>query len=191
MVQVDLSLDSMTGGNRNLQAPLFRSILGACAVEGTFYVVRDDISQTIHSIGAWFCPGKQIFSSENQRTQGWNQFFSSLPENLHKWWNSSIFSCKHWIQAFHRLQYANGWYTNIIATDPSHQRRGYASSIVKDIFKTAAKGRKTVCLASQSKENSLWYEKLGFKELGMVEIPSEQGVWPNYFLLCDDPEKYT
>jgi hypothetical protein len=59
---IDVSVDSITGGNDALRAPLFRSMIRAAAVEGSFYVANDG-SDEIFTIGIWFGPGRQMFST--------------------------------------------------------------------------------------------------------------------------------
>jgi len=59
----------MTGGNDTLRPALFRSMIKAGALEGTFYVVNDeddsegDGNAKIRSLGICFGPGKKIFDS--------------------------------------------------------------------------------------------------------------------------------
>ncbi|PPQ75867.1 hypothetical protein CVT26_000283 [Gymnopilus dilepis] len=188
----DLSLIAMTGGNTDLQAPLFRSMLRACAVEGSYYVVMDEESGAIHSVGGFFGPGQQVFTTEKQREQGWTQFFNSLPQPLHKWWNDLYLPLSE--GELNKLlgdNYLNGWFANIIATDPPFQRRGYAASIIRAIFQRAASEEKPVSLATQTEENCLWYQSLGFKELGKITIPADSeggaGSWPFYILTWESP----
>jgi hypothetical protein len=59
---IDVSVDSMTGGDDALRAPLFRSMIRAAAVEGSFYVANDG-SDEIFTIGICFGPGRQMFST--------------------------------------------------------------------------------------------------------------------------------
>lgn len=52
----------MTGGNDELRAPLFRSMVRAGALEGSFYIANDG-SDKIFSIGIWFGPGRMMFET--------------------------------------------------------------------------------------------------------------------------------
>jgi len=35
----------------------------------------------------------------------------------------------------HHLKYRDDWFANIIATDPVHQRKGYASAMIKEVIR--------------------------------------------------------
>jgi len=184
----DISVDSMTGGNDELRAPLFRSMVRAGALEGSFYIANDG-SEKIFSIGIWFGPGKMMFGTEAQRKEGWDDLFTAFSPETQKWW-MTVFHEKH-DQSLNRLlgdKYLNSWFSNIIATDPEHQRKGYATAITKVVFERAASENKPVALATHTEHNKAWYERMGFKTLGQVEIPSETGHWPDFFLLWEGPE---
>lgn len=81
----------MTGGNSDLKAPLFRCMLCAGALEGSFYVAYDsESSDEIRSIGVYFGPGVYMFSSGAQRAQGWNDLFAPLSRDTQDWWTGVV-----------------------------------------------------------------------------------------------------
>ncbi|KAL4258379.1 hypothetical protein AB1N83_008837 [Pleurotus pulmonarius] len=129
----DITLSSMTGRNVNLEALLLRSMVRAAALEGTIYVVTD-VYNTILSVGVCFQPGTRMFSSEAQRALGWDEFFQKISEEARDWWTTQIFR-KHREALNDHLgaHYLDSWFANIIATDPEHQRKGYATSIVRAV----------------------------------------------------------
>ncbi|KAF9479333.1 hypothetical protein BDN70DRAFT_858657 [Pholiota conissans] len=178
----DISVDSMTGGNDNLRALLFRSMIRAAAIEGSFYIANDG-SDEIFTIGIWFGPGKQMFSTETQRNEGWMDFFNALTPEMQGWWGT-VFHAKHeeTLNSLLGPKYVDGWFANIIATDPVHQRQGYGSALVNSVCQRAAKEGKICALATQNEKNTEWYKSLGFKVVGQVEIPAPTGNWPDYFL---------
>ncbi|KAF8521215.1 hypothetical protein BU17DRAFT_88116 [Hysterangium stoloniferum] len=61
----DICIKNMTGGNETLRELLFRSMVGAGAVEGSF-TVRDG-ADNIVSTGIWFKPGRMMMDSVLQR----------------------------------------------------------------------------------------------------------------------------
>ncbi|KAF9553337.1 hypothetical protein CPC08DRAFT_673352 [Agrocybe pediades] len=193
----DVSVDSMTGGNDTLQPALYRSMIKAGASEGGFWVVQngdDDGSgnedeeaesraMKIRSFGIWFGPGKKLFETEEQRSLGWNDYFAGLSVETREWWMTT-FHTKH-EENLERLlgsAYQDDWFANLIATDPAHQRKGYASAMIRQVFREAEKQGKTVALATQTEINATFYQNLGFTLLGKEDIPAPTGTWPDYFL---------
>lgn len=180
----DVSLKTMTSGNDDLEPLLFRSMLKAGALEGTIYVVTaEDGADDIYSIGVWFGPGQKMFSSQAQLAGGWNEFFAALTDEGRNWW-MTIFHQNHEerLNALLGDQYLNGWFANIIGTDPKHQRKGYASAIVRTVSERAKIDGTTVALATQNESNLKWYQSLGFKLLGESIITHPIGNWPDFFV---------
>ncbi|KAF8196090.1 hypothetical protein BJ912DRAFT_1056516 [Pholiota molesta] len=178
----------MTGGDDALRAPLFRSMIRAAAVEGSFYVANDG-SDEIFTIGIWFGPGRQMFSTESQMNEGW-QIFSMLsllkPGMVGYCMSHSQFHAKHeeTLKSLLGEKYVDGWFANIIATDPIHQRKGYGSALILMKLQAGEEG-KIVALATQNEKNMEWYKSLGFQVLNHVEVPSSTGNWLDYFLIWE------
>ncbi|KAI0312375.1 acyl-CoA N-acyltransferase [Amylostereum chailletii] len=184
----DATIPGMTGDNPELIPAFFRSMLRAGALEGSYYVVDDDAGKIL-TIGLWFGPGQEMFSRqgwpsvEAQRAAGWNDFFAALSPEAQHWWNA-VFHKKHgdMIQTHLGPDYTDSWFANIVATHPAHQRNGYASMLIKTVCARAEKENKRATLATQSEDNTRFYQGLGFKLLGMTDIPVPDGSWNDYVL---------
>jgi hypothetical protein len=53
----------MTDYNDALREPLFRAMIGAGVVDGTFFAASDGTDGEIVSVGIWFPPGKVMMES--------------------------------------------------------------------------------------------------------------------------------
>ncbi|KAF8520739.1 hypothetical protein BU17DRAFT_46256 [Hysterangium stoloniferum] len=171
----------MIGGNEMLREPLFRAMIGAGAVEGSFFTVSDSTDNVV-SIGIWFKPGKVMMDSEAQQKAGWTEFYNAISPETQDWWMKEKGSSTMLIA----LQITkNSWFANLIATHPSHQRKGYGSAIVKAVCQLAAAEGVKAALGTQNESNVAWYEKLGFKVKGRIEFGTKETPWAE-FLLCYD-----
>ncbi|KAF8171461.1 hypothetical protein BJ912DRAFT_995563 [Pholiota molesta] len=184
----DPAVDSMTGGNETLREPFFRAMTRATAVGGSIYVVSDaDGSDSdILSVGMWFGPGQKALTTESQMKEGWMDFYSALTPQAREWWEV-VYQSNHEdkVDALLGLKYVDGWFANLIATDPIHQRKGYGSTMVTAVCQRAAKEGKIAALATQNEKNAKWYTSLGFKVLDQVEMSAPTGAWPDYFLVWE------
>jgi len=63
------------------------------------------------------------------------------------------------------------WYLSVIIVDPIHQRKGFASKLIKPILALAAQCEHKVYLETQNADNVPMYEKYGFKIATVQTIP--------------------
>jgi ribosomal protein S18 acetylase RimI-like enzyme len=63
------------------------------------------------------------------------------------------------------------WYLNVIAVDPEHQGKGFASKLIKPIIKEAVENKHMIYLETQNKNNVKIYEKYGFRLVDEILIP--------------------
>ncbi len=70
-------------------------------------------------------------------------------------------------------KYANfpHWYLTMIAVDPQHQKKGYASMLLKAKLKELDKQNLPCYLNAQSERNITLYENFGFKIVAKTKIP--------------------
>ncbi|KAF8521210.1 hypothetical protein BU17DRAFT_88105 [Hysterangium stoloniferum] len=185
----DLCAKNMTGGNESLQELLFRSMVGAGAVEGSFFTVSDG-ADNIVSIGIWFKPGKVMMDSEAQQKAGWTEFYNAISPEAQDWWMKEFYP-RHDAALTACMGpniTKNSWFANLIATHPSHQRKGCASAIVKEVCQLAAADGVIVALGTQNESNVAWYEKLGFKLKDRIEFGTEETPWGEFLLSYDSKD---
>jgi len=182
----DPAINNVVGGNEALRGPLFRAIVGAGAVEGSFFTASDS-SDNIVSIGIWFKPGKVMMDSEVQQKAGWIEFYNAISPEAQDWWMKEFYP-RHDAALTACMGpdiTKNSWFANLVATHPSHQRKGYGTAIVKEVCKLAAAEGVVAALGTQKERNVAWYEKLGFKLKGRIEFGTKEIPRAEY-LLCYD-----
>ena len=72
-----------------------------------------------------------------------------------------------------RNEYANfpHWYLTLIAVDPLHQEKGYASMLIRGKLRELDKQNLPCYLNTQNEENVPIYEHFGFKLIGKIQVP--------------------
>ncbi|KAI0319588.1 hypothetical protein OF83DRAFT_1170062 [Amylostereum chailletii] len=183
----DVTIPAMTGGDTGLEPSLFRSIVRAGALAGAFYVMTDE-SDEIFTIGLWLGPGKKVFESEAERkAAGWDDFFASLSPEAQKWWTTVLPEThEKMMQSALKEFYNNRWQSNVLATHPKHQRKGYATAMVQAMCARANKEKSVIGLATHNAKNAEFYERLGFRTLAHTEIPAPKASWTEYALIWGD-----
>ncbi|PAV21724.1 hypothetical protein PNOK_0168100 [Pyrrhoderma noxium] len=164
----DPALIAMTGNQSDLRDTVFRSMIRAAVLEGSFYIASDG-SDSIFSIAVWFGPGKALYKSEEQRKLGFNEFFEALSPETRHWWTEVYTKQldKYLDDIIGKEKLLNSWYANNIATDPVHQGKGYGTALLKTIFEEARKDQSIVALGTQNEQNT--------------EIPAPTGNFPAMF----------
>ncbi|EJD00203.1 uncharacterized protein FOMMEDRAFT_142582 [Fomitiporia mediterranea MF3/22] len=176
----------MVGGDDSLKAPLYRCMLRAAALEGMFYVAGDG-SDAIHTVAIWFAPGVKFLGSAEQREAGFNELFASLPQAAKDWWmNDYRKTTEDYLNSvIGQEKILNSWYCNTVATDPVHQRKGYGSALVNAVQKRAKESHDMMVLGTTNEKNIAWYESLGFKSIGKVNMSAPTGDFSATYLTCN------
>jgi len=63
------------------------------------------------------------------------------------------------------------WYLGLLAVDPRHQGKGYASALLRPVLEKLAGERMPCYLETHKKENVTLYEHFGFRVLEELELP--------------------
>ncbi|TFY74384.1 hypothetical protein EWM64_g9628 [Hericium alpestre] len=167
----DEGLECLVCGDMSLADPLFRAMVRATALEGEFYVAVND-SEKILGLGLWFGPGKDLFSTEQQRKLGFNDFFGRLSPEGQTWWTQT-YPAKMGEFLSHHLGpqgKSNSYYLNCLATDPAFQRKGVAAQIVETVFQKAIADENRLALIATNAKTVLIYESMGFQNKGHVSV---------------------
>jgi GNAT superfamily N-acetyltransferase len=69
------------------------------------------------------------------------------------------------------------WYLGVLATDPSHQRRGLATAVMAPVLEEADREGIDCCLETSTMANRRFYERRGFTELTPLHIASGPPTW--------------
>ncbi|KAG9221432.1 hypothetical protein CCMSSC00406_0008312 [Pleurotus cornucopiae] len=180
----------MTGGNTTFEAPLFRAVAHAGIADGAVYVIESEngdpesTSGEMRSVLVCFGPGKTMSAEEESaRASGWLSLFERMPAETKDWW--AMFRTKHSnaVNAYLGDKYTDGWYIELLGTDPTHQHKGYAAALLEHIFAQADQEGKIVALTTHSMSNVKFYEKSGFKVVDSVAIEAPTGDWVQHLLV--------
>jgi GNAT superfamily N-acetyltransferase len=68
-------------------------------------------------------------------------------------------------------------YLGVLATDPSHQRRGLATAVMAPVLEEADREGIDCCLETSTMANRRFYERRGFTELTPLHIASGPPTW--------------
>ncbi|KIP10542.1 hypothetical protein PHLGIDRAFT_43299, partial [Phlebiopsis gigantea 11061_1 CR5-6] len=122
------------GGNLALIKPLLRAYVDAARVGGELWVATLD-EHGIVGVALWYGPETAFLATEEQREAGWNQVMAQLPEDRTRWWDSvriNIYSLQ--LSRTYTVHVArDGYHLWILATHPSHERRGVATTLVRAV----------------------------------------------------------
>jgi len=70
------------------------------------------------------------------------------------------------------------WYLVAIGTDPSHQGQGIGSTILGPILGRCDRSQLPAYLESSNETNIPFYERLGFRVTGELQVPGGPKLWP-------------
>lgn len=70
------------------------------------------------------------------------------------------------------------WYLAVLGTDPSHQGRGVGTALVRPVLDRCDAEGLGAYLESSKPANVPYYERLGFRVTGEVDMPGGPPVWP-------------
>ncbi|KAI0660204.1 hypothetical protein C8Q70DRAFT_914049 [Cubamyces menziesii] len=151
-------------------------------VSGELYTARDEDGNLI-GFTVWAPPGRTAFDTPEQLEMGFADFLSQIDEEG-KEFQTHLF--REVLPKFvdESLEMENGekktywcWYAMV---RPDYQGKGIARALFSMVYEKAKATGATMALITNSRENIAKYGKLGFKELGEIDVKSPWGEWPYY-----------
>lgn len=70
------------------------------------------------------------------------------------------------------------WYLPLMGVEPSHQRKGVGSALLKHALSVCDRDHKIAYLEASSRENLGLYERHGFETLGAIKVGNSPSVFP-------------
>ncbi|TFY57926.1 hypothetical protein EVG20_g8353 [Dentipellis fragilis] len=133
-------------------------------------------------VGIWFPPGRDIFStlyiqSPEQRTLGFEEFQETLSPETRKWWAENYkIPMNAWLDGILGPQAKlKSYWLNILATDPNFRKMGVARKLVETVFDQASGTDARFAVCPTDKANVVFYEKVGFRVRGEMEMATNSG----------------
>ncbi|KAF9480764.1 hypothetical protein BDN70DRAFT_594765 [Pholiota conissans] len=165
---------AMTGGNRELEGPLFKAMLRAGGLAGHLYVLENELREVL-SIALWFGPGTVMFDTEEQRSLGFNDFMARLDDKTRNWWMTTYpQSVGEFLKTWLPKPQRDCWWLNTIGTDPKHQKNGYATQLLNYARKNVSSSN-VLAFCSASKETAEYYSQVGFPVQAHMDASSPLG----------------
>ncbi|KAI0318693.1 hypothetical protein OF83DRAFT_1114488 [Amylostereum chailletii] len=160
----DVSNLALVGGNWTLADDMYRSRIRATLLAGEVYVVTSGPSSEIVSVGLWFAPGTAIFATEEERSEGFNDFIAKLSPEGQAWLKRT---CATGLAALDQESFtpedkARMWWCSGLVTRPDYQGRGHATAIMDRVYTKAASQGEFVGLMTATDANVPIYLHMGF-----------------------------
>ncbi|CAL1717247.1 unnamed protein product [Somion occarium] len=168
MFRSDALTVATCAGDRSLMPEYHRAIMAACAVGGDLFVAihHQDGHKKIIGCVAFFGPGAEFMSSNEQREQGFADFLKKLPSN----WFLESFLPQYAVLS-HRVMdpkvKRDAWNVNQLAVHPTYQHMGVASALMaagEVLARTDVRLRPMILECRE--ETVPMYEHLGYRLLG-------------------------
>ncbi|KAF5346164.1 hypothetical protein D9758_009969 [Tetrapyrgos nigripes] len=156
-------------GDKSLLKSFVRSVVIAGFLGGEVYVAENPDKQIIGA-SVWFPPSREMFDSEDQRKQGLDPLFAQFSPDHLKWW------LEYFLPNYAKLttdtlgdefKLAN-WHLQWIGVIPEERKKGVARELIEPV--RIKKGDKAMCLETESEENLVIYDKLGFSSKGQTDF---------------------
>lgn len=99
-------------------------------------------------------------------------FESTVSEEI----RNDLYSIFEEMANFHPLE--PHWYLPMIGTDPTHQGKGYGTSLLKHVLEICDRDEKPAYLESSNPRNISLYERFGFEVIGRIQVGSSPPLFP-------------
>ncbi|KAG1808866.1 uncharacterized protein BJ212DRAFT_1484722 [Suillus subaureus] len=173
-------LDAMTGGNKDLEGPLFRAMIRACQLVGRVYIATVVDTGAIAGLALCFPPGKVLWQNDVQRNLGFNQFLESVSSKTREWWintyGSALAPFMKTALSPHTVE--SSWYLNCLCVDPKYQLQGIATNLIK-MVEQQAMTTSILALCTDTDANVAVYKALYFQYKGEAPLPTPKDEYIN------------
>ncbi|KZT23823.1 hypothetical protein NEOLEDRAFT_1135981 [Neolentinus lepideus HHB14362 ss-1] len=174
------SQKAMVGGDWSLHPILLRAMLRAGALEDVIYVVMNKHTEEIVTVSLWFPPGRQLFSTDDQKALGFNDFMTKISPEAKKWWSTTYVTL---LRDFRRDIFSDEegtrrWWCPWFTTDPNFQQRGFGTALITTIYNKAALHGGFLGLMTDREVNVPKYLAMGFGIRGRINADAPTGDFP-------------
>ncbi|PPR06250.1 hypothetical protein CVT24_000922 [Panaeolus cyanescens] len=201
----DQAAISLCGGDTSLFKLQIRAMVKAAVLDGEFYTATNEEGRLI-GYSIWMPPGQEMFSTEEQRALGFNEFVSALPQaGMDYFKNTYLAHFPGFVnQHLGPTGKRDAWWLHNLAVAPEYQRNGIARAIVdvvkekasifrmihqtvikrELIIQAKAKGE-MLATSTTNDKNVPVYVNMGFTINGSMTMPSPWGDWPLHVFSLD------
>ncbi|KAF8514997.1 hypothetical protein JB92DRAFT_2811135 [Gautieria morchelliformis] len=178
---------SLCGGEASLIYYLARGMILACALDGEYYIALNE-ENDLAGFCLWMPPGKVIFSTEEQRLLGFDDFMARLPEVGKDYYRTTYFVefPKFVAKCLGKTDWNDDfWWLHTLMVRPESQRQGVGRALLQPVREKAAQAVEPIALSTTSQQNASIYTSLGLHLLDSRIMPSPWGDWPLYVFALD------
>ncbi|KAF8075299.1 hypothetical protein FPV67DRAFT_1728420 [Lyophyllum atratum] len=151
---------------------LNRAQLVAGSLAGEMFIAEDASNKVIGAI-IWFGPGREMYDSDDQRKLALGPLMEHFPAEAKEWYASTGPK----MEAFKKRVFGDlaqtEWYLQRIGVHPDWQGKGVGTALIEH-------GRKLtdghgIALQAVEPVNVSYYEHLGFKKRGHIDVQALHG----------------
>ncbi|KAJ7583924.1 hypothetical protein C8J56DRAFT_952234 [Mycena floridula] len=166
-------------GKEELCSMFFDITVKATLLAGQFIVAVNKTSGKVVGTVSFFPPGTDIFSDERQRQEsGLEDFYTALSPAFSSWWRNIYFPAIFKDASIFLGPEAKvkNWNLYSLAVSESHWNRGIGTTLMHYGEDQAALSGHAMILEASGEPNLTIYPKLGYKNLGPVDVEGPPGM---------------
>ncbi|PPQ89987.1 hypothetical protein CVT25_009627 [Psilocybe cyanescens] len=170
---------SLSGGDKSLMKLQALAMLRAGILAGEYYTATNQEGKLI-GYTLWMPPGRDIFSTDEQRKLGFNEFMTRLPTQGKEYFRTTYLA--------HFPGFVNGilgptgkfdsWWLHMAMVHRDYQKMGVTRALINLVREKASVSGDTLACSTTNDNNVPVYLALGFTHRGRKMMPSPWGDWP-------------
>jgi len=180
---------SLSGGDKSLMKLQALAIIRAGAFAGEYYTATNSDGELV-GYALWMPPGKELFSTEEERKLGFTEFMTRLPEEGKEYFRTTYLA--HFPGFVNSILGPTGkldsWWLHMAMVRSNYQRKGITRALINVIREKAAKSGDTLACSTTNDDNVPVYVALGFTHRGKKIMPSPWGDWPVHLFSLNTSE---
>lgn len=186
LMKDDKAMISLTGGQASQIPSMGRAMLRAGIHSGEYYEAVDENDSLIGFLMT-MPPGRDLFSTEEQRVLGLTEFMSNLSDAGKEYYKTT------YLAEFPAFVNAclgptgklDSWYLHMLMIKREYQGKGVGKGLIGKVVGKASRSGDVMAISTTTSVNATIYQRCGFKLHDMRIMPSPWGEWPLYIFSLD------
>ncbi|KAF9562254.1 hypothetical protein CPC08DRAFT_706773 [Agrocybe pediades] len=179
LMKTNLGAVSLAGGEVSLMNLEALALLRAGVHSGEYYEATDD-QDALVGYTLWMPPGKEMFSTAEQRALGFDEFMSKLSvEAAHYFKTKYVAEFPAFVASLlGPTGKLDSWWLHMAMVKSTHQRHGVLRALVDLVREKADANGEYLATCTTNDDNIKVYTSLGFGYKGSTLMSSPWGEWP-------------
>uniref|UniRef100_A0A8H7Y4C3 N-acetyltransferase domain-containing protein n=1 Tax=Psilocybe cubensis TaxID=181762 RepID=A0A8H7Y4C3_PSICU len=198
---------SLSGGDKSLMKLQALAMLRAGILAGEYYTATNKDGKLI-GYTLWMPPGREIFSTEEERQLGFNEFMARLPDQGKEYFRTTFLAHfpgfvnsilgptvgftqdialivnEHGLSVYPQGK-LDSWWLHMAMVDRNYQKMGITRALINLVREKASVSGDTLACSTTNDNNVPVYLALGFTHRGRKIMPSPWGDWPVHLFSLD------